>query len=101
MRGFKLPFLAGGGGRKRQPLHPHRAAGCRVQHLLVTRHLLIDDHLQIAQAGTIVNLKERKGFGISPGPDPTCDLNVCLGVGRKGVFDGRDHKTAVMLLRIV
>ena len=72
-----------------------------MQHLLVTRHLLVDDHLQTAQAGTVVNFKERKGFGISPGSDPTCDLNVLLGAGRKGVFDGRDHKTATVLLGLV
>ena len=69
-----------------------------MQHLLVTWHLLVDDYLQTAQAGTIVNLKERKSFGISPGSDPTCDLNVRLGAGRKGVFDERDHKTAMVLL---
>jgi hypothetical protein len=44
-----------------------------VHHLLGTRHLLVDDHLQIEQAGAIVNLEERKGFGVSPGSNPTCD----------------------------
>jgi hypothetical protein len=66
-----------------------------VHHLLVTRHLLVDDHLPISQAGAIVNLKERKGFRISPGSNPTCDLNVPLGAGRKGVFDKRNHKTGM------
>jgi hypothetical protein len=72
-----------------------------LQHLLVTRHLLVNDHLQILQAGTIVNFKERKSFGVSPGSDPTCDLNVRIGVGQKGVFDGRDHRTGMVLLVIV
>jgi len=72
-----------------------------VHHLLVTRHLLVDDHLQIAQAGAIVNLKERKGFGVSPGSNPTCDLYVCLAARRKGMFDKRDHKTGMVSLGIV
>jgi hypothetical protein len=72
-----------------------------VHHLPVTRHLLVDDYLQIGQTGAIVNLKERKGFGVSPGSNPTCDLNVRLGAGRKGVFDKRDHKTGTVSLGIV
>ena len=72
-----------------------------MQHLLVSRHLLVDDHLQIAQAGAIVNLKERKGLGVSSGSNPTCDLNVRLGAGRKGVFDKRDHKTEMVLLDVL
>jgi len=53
-----------------------RSAGGQPLDLGVIRERRVRDHLQVLQAGTVVELEERKRFGVAAGPDPAADEKI-------------------------
>lgn len=54
----------------------------------VVRQLGVGDDLDALEAGTVIELDERKGFGVAAGADPSLEEQGVVGSGGvEGVFD--------------
>jgi hypothetical protein len=62
-------------------------------------HLLLGDNLQVAPAGTVIDLNEGEAFPVPPGPDPAFYLGD-PGLAGRGFEYILDQHPAFLLLAI-
>ena len=77
-RGLDFPSLAAALGGHQGPLDANGRARGQFTDLFVVGKACIRYDLDVAETRTVIDLDERKGFGIATRPNPALDQNVFM-----------------------